>query len=206
MSAIITAPRPTQHYQPHNAPKGFFGFLSWLLWKGPVSNYLLKAAIWLGLCTFLGLAIGKAISPEIKKVKIEKAVPLPKPVAPTITKTQQCQTSIKQQLAQQKIRFRSGSSQLQKESNPLLKELVKILQTCPEATIQIAGYTDNQGSEKINERISLARAASVSNAFKKQGISKERLSTIGYGEAHPIANNATAKGRAQNRRIEIIVK
>lgn len=200
MSAIITSSRPTTHYQPHYAPKGFGGTLSWLLWKGPVSNYLLKAGIWLFFCTMLGLIIGIAITPE-------KAAPPPAPAKPIAqVNVQKCQDAIKQQLSTQKIHFQSGSSQLQKDSLPLLKELAHSIKKCPEAQIRIEGYTDNRGSELINESLSLSRAERVSTTFKKYGISAKQLSTVGYGENSPIADNTTTTGRAENRRIEIILQ
>ena len=73
-------------------------------------------------------------------------------------------------------------------------------------TVLIEGYTDDVGSENFNLGLSDRRAASVRNALLAAGVSPLRISTIGYGEARPIASNSTPEGRQMNRRVEIVIQ
>ncbi|MFZ1634112.1 MAG: OmpA family protein, partial [Chitinophagales bacterium] len=67
----------------------------------------------------------------------------------------------------------------------------------------IEGHTDDQGEDKMNQELSDKRAAAVRKYFVSKGIAESRLTSIGYGESKPIADNKTSAGRAQNRRVEI---
>ena len=69
----------------------------------------------------------------------------------------------------------------------------------------INGHTDNTGNDAINEPLSRNRAESVATFLQSRGVSSTRLSTFGYGSRQPIASNATVEGRAQNRRVEILI-
>ena len=72
-------------------------------------------------------------------------------------------------------------------------------------TFEIAGHTDWIGTDEYNFGLSQRRANAVYNYFLKNGIKKERLSPVGYGESRPVATNATDEGRAENRRVELII-
>jgi outer membrane protein OmpA-like peptidoglycan-associated protein len=65
------------------------------------------------------------------------------------------------------------------------------------------GHTDSTGSDDYNLRLSQRRADSVANYLVLRGVTRARIETIGYGESYPVASNATADGRARNRRVEI---
>jgi outer membrane protein OmpA-like peptidoglycan-associated protein len=73
----------------------------------------------------------------------------------------------------------------------------------PNAKFVIEGYTDSVGREESNLKLSEGRAASVEKYLESLGIEESRLSSKGFGEANPIADNKTRSGRAQNRRVEI---
>ena len=75
----------------------------------------------------------------------------------------------------------------------------------PSASLKIGGYTDNQGDPAANLALSKARAASVVSELVALGVAPGRLMAEGYGQANPIADNATEQGRAQNRRIALQV-
>lgn len=75
----------------------------------------------------------------------------------------------------------------------------------PDTDITIVGFTDNTGSQSLNDKLSLERAQSVENYLAARGISTLRMKAIGQGWNNPIASNATAAGRAQNRRVEIYI-
>jgi outer membrane protein OmpA-like peptidoglycan-associated protein len=66
--------------------------------------------------------------------------------------------------------------------------------------VEIAGHTDDVGSEEDNQQLSERRALSVKTYLESQGVSAERISAVGYGESHPVADNDTEEGRARNRR------
>ena len=75
----------------------------------------------------------------------------------------------------------------------------------PDASILIEGHTDSVGSDEVNQKISEQRASSVATALKKDYGVKNNISAIGKGKTEPIASNATAEGRAKNRRVEVIL-
>ena len=85
---------------------------------------------------------------------------------------------------------------------PALDEVVSVLNRNPDVNIRIEGNTDNIGSEAYNLKLSEKRARAVMEYLVKAGISKGRLSIVGYGFSKPIATNATPEGRALNRRVE----
>ena len=84
-----------------------------------------------------------------------------------------------------------------------LDMIVSIMNEYPDANFTIAGHTDSQGSETYNQGLSERRANAVMSYLIEKGISSSRLTAVGYGESYPVADNATAEGRALNRRTEI---
>ncbi|MFT3973223.1 MAG: OmpA family protein [Amaricoccus sp.] len=102
------------------------------------------------------------------------------------------------------IVFEPGSSTLADESAPVIAAIADALRACPAAAIDVAGYTDAQGSEAGNLRLSQARAEAVLAALRKPDLPLPNLVAHGYGEANPVADNATEDGRAKNRRIEFV--
>ncbi|SIT77514.1 OmpA family protein [Pontibacter indicus] len=104
-----------------------------------------------------------------------------------------------------RLHFETGSARIQPESQEQIDNIVKILQAYPQVNIKIGGYTDNVGQPASNLKLSQSRAEAVRDAIQKQGIAANRLEAEGYGEQHPVADNATEEGRAQNRRIDVLV-
>jgi chemotaxis protein MotB len=104
------------------------------------------------------------------------------------------------------VLFDSGRATLAPRSEKILAAVAEQIKTL-DNPIQIEGHTDNVpihgGRYKSNWELSMARAYSVLVFLKNHGIAPQRLSAIGYGKYHPIADNNTAEGRAKNRRIEI---
>ncbi len=103
------------------------------------------------------------------------------------------------------IYFASGSARLDDKSAPLLNSLANIVSRCPGMVIEVGGHTDSIGSNATNERLSEARAASVTRYLLGQNLSNDVLVSKGYGETAPIASNDTSEGRWKNRRIEFKV-
>lgn len=86
-----------------------------------------------------------------------------------------------------------------------IDQLSEFLRQNPERKVRIEGFTDNSGSDDYNLKLSQQRADALKHALTRQGISADRLTAVGYGEAYPVASNANAAGRQQNRRVEIII-
>lgn len=100
------------------------------------------------------------------------------------------------------ITFATGKAEITPESENTLRKALKTLETYPDISVEIAGYTDNVGSESSNQRLSERRAGAVRDWLVRQGIDPERITAVGYGESNPIATNSTPEGRQKNRRIE----
>ena len=101
------------------------------------------------------------------------------------------------------ILFDTGKSSIQKQSAAVLGDIIKILNEYPNSKFTVEGHTDSVGSEANNQKLSDARANAVKEYLVENGIDAFRLSSMGYGESRPIDTNATRKGRANNRRVEI---
>jgi chemotaxis protein MotB len=105
--------------------------------------------------------------------------------------------------------FVSGSATLQPGADQLLAEVAQLLNLDPTHPITVEGHTDNQpiATAKFpsNWELSTARATNVVRFLIGRGVNRYRLGAVGYADLHPIASNATAAGRAQNRRVEIVL-
>ncbi len=101
------------------------------------------------------------------------------------------------------ILFDTGKSSIKTQSEAVLGDIIKILNEYPNSKFTVEGHTDSVGSDATNQKLSEARAGSVKDYLVTNGIDASRLSSIGYGESKPIDTNATSKGKANNRRVEI---
>jgi OOP family OmpA-OmpF porin len=99
------------------------------------------------------------------------------------------------------VNFEFDSSDFQAGAERVLDLAIGTLNEYPELIIEVAGYTDSDGVKAYNLRLSSQRARTVSAYLIAAGIAAERVSAQGYGEAEPIADNRTAEGRAENRRV-----
>ena len=104
-----------------------------------------------------------------------------------------------------KILFATGKSELGDASRSALKKFASSLAQSPETDVAIYGHTDNTGSREINQKLSEERAQAVSNYLIGQKIDPNRITTRGLAYDAPIADNSTEEGRAQNRRVEILI-
>lgn len=102
--------------------------------------------------------------------------------------------------------FSLESSILGPAAETRLSKVADTLKRHPDTQIQIRGYTDTSGSEDYNLTLSNARAEAVSNYLIQRGVSGDRIESVGFGPASPIASNLTADGRRSNRRVEIQVR
>jgi outer membrane protein OmpA-like peptidoglycan-associated protein len=104
-----------------------------------------------------------------------------------------------------RLLFETGKSTLKPESKEQLNNMAEILKLYPAVELKIGGYTDNTGKAEDNLKLSSDRAKTVLTELVNRGIGESRLKAEGYGQEHPVADNATEEGRAQNRRIDVRV-
>lgn len=103
------------------------------------------------------------------------------------------------------VLFSTNKAQLKSGGMRNMQKLADFLNQYPQHKVLIEGYTDSIGSDSLNQKLSERRAMSVKTALIDMGISSDRISTQGYGEAFPVAGNETASSRQLNRRVEIIL-
>ena len=103
------------------------------------------------------------------------------------------------------ILFATNKSNLSAEAKSNLKKFADEMKDLTDTDITIYGHTDNTGSAEVNERLSLQRANAVSAELQADGIAKSRITTEGKSFTMPVADNSTAEGRAQNRRVEVFI-
>ncbi len=101
------------------------------------------------------------------------------------------------------ILFNSGKATFKKETFPVLQAIASILKEFPNSRFMIEGHTDSDGATAMNQTLSENRATAVKNYLIENGIDASRLQSAGYGETKPIDTNKTAKGKANNRRVEV---
>jgi outer membrane protein OmpA-like peptidoglycan-associated protein len=104
-----------------------------------------------------------------------------------------------------KVLFDFNKATLKPEAKSQLAGVLQAVKDQPGAQILIAGHTDSVGSDAYNMKLSQARAESVATYLVQNGVPRQSIRTEAYGESQPVASNANAAGRAQNRRVEITV-
>jgi outer membrane protein OmpA-like peptidoglycan-associated protein len=104
-----------------------------------------------------------------------------------------------------RLLFDTGKATLQPSSQEQLGNIAAILKAYPNVHAKIGGYTDNTGDPAANVALSEARADNVRDSLVAAGIDSSRLEAKGYGDQYPVGDNATEEGRAQNRRIALLV-
>lgn len=103
------------------------------------------------------------------------------------------------------VTFRTASSVVDRGFYPALRTVSESLRRHPNSTVRVVGHTDNVGSALFNNQLSQDRAMAVSRLMIANGTSATRITVSGRGFYEPITSNATAQGRAQNRRVEIVI-
>lgn len=106
----------------------------------------------------------------------------------------------------QDILFATDSATLRGDLTQDLQAVARSLLNYPNTTVQVIGHTDNTGSAAYNQSLSTRRAQSVASVLQYNGVPGGRIAAFGRGEDQPIASNLSAAGRAQNRRVEIVIR
>jgi outer membrane protein OmpA-like peptidoglycan-associated protein len=104
------------------------------------------------------------------------------------------------------VSFATGSATLDPRLHPALDRIATTLNEYPATTINVVGHTDSVGDAQANMELSRKRAAAVAAYLSQRGVNGARMVVEGKGEAQPVADNATEAGRAQNRRVEMLIR
>lgn len=108
---------------------------------------------------------------------------------------------IREEINLQGVKFESNSDRLLPGAESVLNDAAATLQKNPEIRVEVAGHTDSDGTAEYNESLSSRRAATVRDYLIARGVSADRMTSRGYGESEPVADNNTALGKAENRRV-----
>jgi outer membrane protein OmpA-like peptidoglycan-associated protein len=103
------------------------------------------------------------------------------------------------------VAFETGAALVGVAARTAVAAVAEVLRAHPDRRVYVHGHTDAVGAELANQRLSELRAEAVRSLLVQEGIESERLVAVGYGQARPVADNATATGRALNRRVEIVI-
>jgi OmpA-OmpF porin, OOP family len=128
-----------------------------------------------------------------------------KPAAAPVDSTV-CQQLFSDLLAKERIQFESGRAIIDPDSAGLLDRLIETALRCPNTNIEIAGHTDGDGDAAFNQSLSEKRAQAVMDYLVKAGLAADRFTATGHGSTQPVAGNDTDEGKAQNRRIDFVVR
>jgi len=158
-------------------------------------------ALYDGAAAQIRAGLGKGF-PQGFQFKPEISV---KPAAAPVDATV-CQQLFTDLLSKGKIRFEQARATLDPDSTSLLDRLIEIALRCPTSNIEVAGHTDGDGEDAFNQALSEKRAQAVVDYLVKAGLPASRFTAVGYGSTQPVAGNDTDEGKAQNRRIEFLVR
>lgn len=103
------------------------------------------------------------------------------------------------------ILFETNKSELRAASLARLDEVAQLLNQSPERSVRVEGFTDSRGSDSTNRNLSVARAEAVRTYLVTRSVDAARISAVGFGEERPVASNDSVEGRANNRRVEIVL-
>lgn len=152
----------------------------------------------------IGAAIGATVGGLIGRQMDQQEAQLRQQMAGTGVDVQRQGDTIRLQ-APENITFDSGRADIRPQFRPVLTQLAGSIRQYPGTVVQIEGHTDSTGSASFNQTLSENRAAAARSVLVQQGVEAERLVAVGYGATRPIADNMTPQGRAQNRRVEILI-
>lgn len=173
-------------------------FANGLCWpKEPVRTYVIHRtdrAIWVHACTYGGIGAAWVIAEDTR------VAPDTGPAVGSEELRKRIDADGRVDLA---IHFESDSSRMLSGSQQQIAEILEMMEADPELALSVNGYTDNSGTAQRNLELSQERAKTIVDELVRRGIPSGRLRSHGFGRERPIADNATAEGRAKNRRVEL---
>jgi outer membrane protein OmpA-like peptidoglycan-associated protein len=139
-----------------------------------------------------GYALGHWTCPSEEAPAAPAPPPAPPPPAP-----------VHEKLVLRGVAFDFDKAAVRADARPVLDEAVSVLAARPTVRVAVEGHTDGVGSDAYNQRLSERRARAVLDYLVRAGVASDRLEAQGFGKSRPVADNATADGRARNRRVEL---
>lgn len=135
-----------------------------------------------------------------------EAAPPPPPPAPIAQAPPPPPPPAKKKIVLRGVNFDFDKATIRKDAAQILDEAASTLKDEGSVGVVVVGHTDSRGTDAYNQKLSERRADAVASYLSKKGVSASRLSTKGLGESQPVASNDTDEGRAQNRRVELLVE
>jgi outer membrane protein OmpA-like peptidoglycan-associated protein len=160
-------------------------------------NKLLKTAVGAGIGAAIGGAIGATLD--------QQAADLRNSIGDDRVSITNTGSELVVNMPQD-ILFATDSATLRGDLTQELQAVARNLMNYPNTTVQVVGHTDNTGSAAYNQNLSTRRAQSVASVLQYNGVPGGRIAAFGRGEDQPVASNLSEAGRAQNRRVEIIIR
>ncbi|MFI9654485.1 OmpA family protein [Guyparkeria sp. GHLCS8-2] len=154
--------------------------------------------------TLIGAAVGATVGGLVGRQMDQQERELRQEMQGTGVDVQRQGDTIRLQ-APESITFATDSAEIRPQFRSTLDQLAYSLQQYPNTVVRVEGHTDSTGSASHNQTLSLNRAQSVTSYLARSGVDASRLQPVGYGFSRPIATNDTYEGRAQNRRVEILI-
>lgn len=152
----------------------------------------------------LGAAIGATVGGLVGRQMDKQEAELRQQMAGTGVQVQRQGDTIRLQ-APENITFDTGRADVKPQFQPVLTRVSQSIQQYPDTIVQIEGHTDSTGAASMNQTLSENRAESVRGYMAQRGVESSRLIAVGYGASRPVADNGTPQGRAQNRRVEVLI-
>ena len=154
--------------------------------------------------TLIGAAVGATVGGLVGRQMDEQERQLRQDMQGTGVDVQREGDTIRLQ-APESITFDTNSAEIKPQFRGALDQVAQSIRQYPNTVVRVEGHTDSTGSAAYNQNLSLNRAESVTSYLSRQGVEPSRMQAVGYGFSRPIATNDTPAGRAQNRRVEILI-
>jgi len=152
----------------------------------------------------IGAAVGATIGGLVGRQMDKQEAELRQQMAGTGVEVQRQGDTIRLQ-APENITFDTNRADVKPQFQPVLSQLAQSIQQYPDTVVQVEGHTDSTGAAAYNQTLSENRAAAVRSYLIRQGVAANRLAAVGYGATRPVADNSSVAGRAQNRRVEVLI-
>jgi outer membrane protein OmpA-like peptidoglycan-associated protein len=152
----------------------------------------------------IGAAVGATIGGLIGHQMDKQEAELRSQMAGTGVEVQRQGDTIRLQ-APENITFDTNRAEVKMQFQPVLQQLAQSIRQYPGTVVQVEGHTDSTGAAAYNQTLSENRANAVGSYLIQRGVEANRLVAVGYGMTRPIADNGSAGGRAQNRRVEVLI-